>query len=97
VRAFNPFPGASAVLHGETIKVWRATPGPAVDGAPAGTVVAVDASAIAVASQGSSVLLQELQRPGGKRLAVPDFLRGFPVHAGMQFDLSAPNGDTVTP
>jgi methionyl-tRNA formyltransferase len=97
VRAFNPFPGASAVLHGETIKVWRATPGPVVDGAPAGTVVAVDASAIAVAAQGSSVLLHELQRPGGKRLAVADFLHGFAVHAGMQFDLSTPNGDTVTP
>jgi methionyl-tRNA formyltransferase len=97
VRAFNPFPGASAVLNGETIKVWRAAPGPVVDGAPAGTVVAVDASAIAVASQGSSVLLQELQRPGGKRLAVADFLHGFAVQVGMRFDLSAPNGDTVAP
>ena len=86
VRAFNPFPGASAVLNGETIKVWRAVPGPLAVDSPAGTVLAVDASGIAVAAQGSSVLLQELQRPGGKRLAVADFLRGFPVQPGMQFD-----------
>ncbi|MGB2883012.1 MAG: methionyl-tRNA formyltransferase, partial [Rhodoferax sp.] len=30
----------------------------------------------------------ELQRPGGKRLAVADFLRGFDVRVGMHFDLS---------
>jgi len=90
VRAFNPFPGASAVLNGEAIKVWRAVPGPLAVDSPAGTVLAVDASGIAVAAQGSSVLLQELQRPGGKRLAVADFLRGFAVQPGMQFDL-APN------
>jgi methionyl-tRNA formyltransferase len=96
VRAFNPFPGASAVLHGETIKVWRAAPGPSGGNAPAGTVLAVDALGIAVAARDSSVLLQELQRPGGKRLAVADFLHGFAVQVGMQFDLSTPSGDTVT-
>jgi methionyl-tRNA formyltransferase len=97
VRAFNPFPGASAVLNGETIKVWRAAPGLAGGDAPAGTVLAVDAVGIAVATRDSSVLLQELQRPGGKRLAVADFLHGFAVQVGMRFDLSAPNGDTVAP
>ena len=35
-----------------------------------------------------SVLLQELQRPGGKRLGVADFLRGFALQAGMRFDLA---------
>jgi methionyl-tRNA formyltransferase len=112
VRAFNPFPGASAVLQGETIKVWRAKPvtakapsspttllavdaaGPAVsevDATP-GKVLSVDATGILVAAQGSCVLLQELQRPGGKRLLVADFLRGFAVQAGMQFDLTAQPG-----
>ncbi len=88
VRAFNPFPGASAVLNGETIKVWRALPGPAAGAATPGTVLRVDAAGIAVAAQGSSVLLQELQRPGGKRLGVADFLRGFALQAGMRFDLA---------
>jgi methionyl-tRNA formyltransferase len=91
VRAFNPFPGASAVLNGETIKVWRAAPGPTpvptISAAPAGRVLSVDTSGIAVAAKDSSVLLQELQRPGGKRLAVADFLRGFDVQPGMQFDV----------
>jgi methionyl-tRNA formyltransferase len=43
-----------------------------------------------VAAQGSSVLLQELQRPGGKRLAVADFLHGFDAKVGMQFEWAEP-------
>ena len=36
---------------------------------------------------GEGVLrLTELQRPGGKRLAAADFLRGFPLAPGMAFD-----------
>ena len=97
VRAFNPFPGASAVLNGETIKVWRAETGTLGATELPGTVLAADASGIAVAAQGSSVLLQELQRPGGKRLSAADFLRGFEVQAGMQFDFTAPSRDTAGP
>ena len=97
VRAFNPFPGASAVLNGETIKVWRAAPGTLGAMESAGTVLAADATGIAVAAQGSSVLLQELQRPGGKRLPVADFLRGFEVQAGMQFDITVPSRDASGP
>ncbi len=98
VRAFNPFPGATAVLNGETIKVWRAALGPAADNtAAAGTVLSVGTSGIEVAAQGGTVLLQELQRPGGKRLAVADFLRGFEVRAGMQFEPLAQPGSAVAP
>ena len=92
VRAFNPFPGASAVLNGETIKIWRAEPGPVVY-AHAGTVMDVGTTGITVAAQNSSVLLQELQRPGGKRLPAADFLRGFEMQVGMQFDLTVPSRD----
>ena len=95
VRAFNPFPGATAVLNGETIKVWMAVPGTSVadgDAAAAsipGSIVAVAPDGIAVAAMHSIVTLTELQRPGGKRLAVADFLRGFDVQAGMRFDVTA--------
>ena len=88
VRAFNPFPGATAVLSGETLKVWCAVPAPASAGATPGTVLAVDAAGIAVAAGGGAVLLQELQRPGGKRLAVGDFLRGFVVQPGMPCEIA---------
>jgi methionyl-tRNA formyltransferase len=34
----------------------------------------------------SIVHLTELQRPGGKRLTVAEFLRGFELDVGMVFD-----------
>jgi methionyl-tRNA formyltransferase len=91
VRAFNPFPGATASLNGETIKVWGARVGAASDAtSPAGDcgeIVAVALDGIGVATMNSIAVLTELQRPGGKRLAVADFLRGFDVRVGMRFDL----------
>jgi methionyl-tRNA formyltransferase len=92
VRAFNPFPVASTVLGAETIKVWRAVPGAEQPGAATGTVLAVGPEGITVAAHASSVVLQELQRPGGKRLAVGDFLRGFEVRPGMLMQRLAASG-----
>ncbi|MBI2747906.1 MAG: methionyl-tRNA formyltransferase [Burkholderiales bacterium] len=93
VRAFNPFPGATATLNGETIKVWGAHVGATPETPPAaadyGQIVAVALDGIAVAAMNSVAILTELQRPGGKRLPVADFLRGFDVQPGMRFDLLA--------
>jgi len=96
IRAFNPFPGATLCLQGETIKVWRAFAGPALAGAAPGTVLQADAQGIVVATPDGSVHLQELQRAGGKRLAAADFLRGFAVQGGMQCTLAAP-GERAAP
>jgi len=84
VRAFNPFPGASTLLHGEPLKVWAASVG---TGTPPtsqsyGQILAVAHTGIAVEAMDSIVLLNELQRPGGKRLGVADFLRGFDLQPG---------------
>jgi methionyl-tRNA formyltransferase len=85
VRAFNPFPGASTLLDGEVLKIWRAE---VADGAPVGSqsygqIVAVAQEGIAVAAMNSIVIIKEVQRPGGKRLAVADFLRGNPLQPGL--------------
>jgi methionyl-tRNA formyltransferase len=85
VRAFDPFPGASSMLDGETIKLWAAEAGPGVPGAAPGTVLAVTPSGIEVAARDSVLRVTELQRAGGKRLAVADFLRGFDVRPGQRF------------
>ena len=92
VRAFNPFPVATTVLQGEVIKVWaaQATDVHAKDLASdlaaspvPGEILAVAPEGIAVTAMNSIAILTELQRPGGKRLAVADFLRGFPVQPGQ--------------
>lgn len=86
IRAFDPFPGATAQAAGETIKVWRANALPGRGSVEPGTVVAVDARGIGVACGGQTRLeITELQRPGGKRLPAADFLRGFPLEPGQRF------------
>jgi methionyl-tRNA formyltransferase len=85
IRAFDPFPGASSVLDGETIKLWAARVQPGVPADAAGTVLAAGAPGIAVAARDAVVVITELQRPGGKRLAAADFLRGFDIKPGQVF------------
>jgi methionyl-tRNA formyltransferase len=87
IRAFDPFPGASAQVRGETVKVWRARALMQGRGSVApGTIVAVDADGIGVACGQGRLEITELQRPGGKRLAAAEFLRGFPLEPGMRFE-----------
>jgi methionyl-tRNA formyltransferase len=86
VHAFNPFPVANAVLQGEVLKIWEADClDTAVEQATPGQVLAVSAAGIDVLAHQGVVRLTELQRPGGKRLPVADFLRGFDVQPGMCF------------
>ena len=87
VRAFNPAPGARATIDGIDIKVWRAHPGTA-RGEP-GRVLSARDDGIEVACGEGTLVLTELQRAGGKRLAARDFLRGLRLEAGAQFALPA--------
>jgi len=76
VRAFNPFPGAHGQAGGVTVKIWNAQP---VDGkGTPGQLLSADAQqGIVVACGEGALRLTELQKPGGKRLAAAEFLKGF--------------------
>jgi methionyl-tRNA formyltransferase len=84
VRAFNPFPGASTRLAGEPLKVWAASvgAGQVPVGHVCGEIVAVAHDHIAIYAANSIVNITEVQRAGGKRLAVADFLRGVDLQPG---------------
>jgi len=86
VRAFNPFPAASAQLGADVIKLWRATVEPAAHQKPAGTVLSADEYGVRVACGDGVLCVTELQRAGGKRLNAPNFLRGFALTAGQCFE-----------
>lgn len=85
VRAFDPFPGAGAVIAGEALKVWAAQPVAAASTGEPGTVLEAGPQGIVVACGESALRLATLQRPGGKRLPAAEFLRGFPLQAGQRF------------
>jgi methionyl-tRNA formyltransferase len=86
VRAFNPFPAASAQLGADVIKLWRATVENTAHHTPAGAVLSADEHGVRVACGEGVLCVTELQRAGGKRLNAADFLRGFPLTAGQCFE-----------
>jgi methionyl-tRNA formyltransferase len=85
IRAFNPFPGAQVLFKGQTIKLWQAS-AVAGDG-EIGQVLAVDRNQLLVACGDGALAIRELQKAGGKRLPVQQFLAGNAVRVGDRFDL----------
>jgi len=88
IRAFNPFPGASTMLGTEAIKVWGAEifkndSYSCSTALRCGTILQVTPDFIAVHTGSTPLRLTVLQRAGGKRLPVADFLRGFDIQSGM--------------
>jgi methionyl-tRNA formyltransferase len=75
VRAFNPFPGAVGQAGDVAIKIWQAQ---AVDGTGTpGQVLCANAhDGIVVACGAGALRLTSLQKPGGKRLAAAELLKG---------------------
>ncbi|TKC83596.1 methionyl-tRNA formyltransferase [Trinickia terrae] len=90
VRAFDPFPGGVATLgDGTALKIWAAEPVVARgDGtAEPGEIVDVSADGVVVACAEGALRLTQLQKPGGKRLPVREFLAGTALSAGQRFGL----------
>ena len=86
VRAFNPFPGATAQCAGEAIKLWQAHVQVRAHAAKPGTVLSADEQGVCVACGQDVLCVTQLQRAGGKRLAAADFLRGFALKPGQCLD-----------
>ncbi len=87
VRAFSPRPGAWTTLDGRRFKVWRAQaaavdPGaaPGSPAPPAGPVAgsfgAGPGGSVLAAAGDGSVVLDEVQPEGSRRMSGPEFLRG---------------------
>ncbi len=97
VQAFDPFPGAATLWGDVPLKVWAArcdssgsagSTDMAGEAAP-GTVLAVEGTGICVQTGQGVLCLTELQRPGGKRLPVAEFLHGAAVPVGARLGSQA--------
>jgi len=73
VRAFDPFPGTTFNAGDETVKLWSASVLPA-SGSP-GQILHAQGDSLVVACGEQSLALHSVQRPGGKRIAVRDYLQ----------------------
>ncbi|MGB7815336.1 MAG: methionyl-tRNA formyltransferase [Methylotenera sp.] len=84
VRAFNPFPVATAQFRGETCRIWFATALNQKNNAKCGEIVALGANIHAACGQGI-LEIHELQMPGGKRQTAQQFIQGQHVKLGEIF------------
>jgi methionyl-tRNA formyltransferase len=85
VRGLNPWPSAYTFLNGKTLKVWKSSVGEEKGSALPGTVVKTDRRGIHVACCDKTLILEEIQLEGKKRMDADAFLRGYPVEAGTKF------------
>lgn len=86
IRAFNPFPGAHALVNDVVVKIWNAEPIDAESDSAPGTVLVADGQhGVVVACKQGTLRITELQRPGGKRLSAAEFVKRFPLD-GLMFD-----------
>jgi len=82
-RGVDPWPGATAVLDGETVKLFRPT---VVEGrGQPGEVLGLAAEGLRVACSEDAIAFAELQFPGRKRLAAAAVLSGRPIPPGSRF------------
>ena len=89
VRGVTPWPGAYTYLDGKLLKIFRVRTA-AGHGWP-GEVLRADRGGIEVACDGGSILIDELQLEGRKRLSAADFLSGIAVAPGTLLG----NGDAA--
>ncbi len=83
VRAFDPFPGAHTVWQGQALKVWSARALSATTDQAPGTVLQASEQGLDVACGQGVMRVTQMQKPGGKRLAFADVLRGQPDWQGV--------------
>jgi methionyl-tRNA formyltransferase len=81
INGLFPWPGCMTEIKGVAVKLGLANALPDAGGEP-GTVAGADAAGLLVATGSGMLRLRKLQRPGGKMLPAPEFLRGFPVVPG---------------
>lgn len=88
IRAFNPWPGAYTHFPAGSkpvlLKVWSAEVDSQEASSDPGTVLQADALGIVVCCGSQSLRIHEVQREGGRRMRVKEFLAGHSIAQGTQ-------------
>jgi methionyl-tRNA formyltransferase len=78
VRAFDPWPVAEAEVAGERLRVFAALAIEGVEAAEPGRVLSATRQGIDIACAEGALRLLSVQRPGGRRIGVADYLNARP-------------------
>ena len=84
VRAFNPYPVAHSVIDGFPLKIFQARSISNAIGRP-GEILSAKQEGIVVACGKDALMLEIVQKPGGKKLSAAEFLAGYSLKPGNYF------------
>ena len=79
ILGLDPWPTATAELHGVTFKLFRAQAGSDSCNKAPGEVISAGKAGLEVACGDGTVVIREVQAPGGKRMSAADYFRGHPL------------------
>ena len=82
IRGFNPWPASYFMLSDKRVKVFSASVGPKTSAKPS-TVIKADNEFIIACLDGTSLILNEIQAEGSKRMSAKDFLKGHQIATGI--------------
>jgi len=80
IRGLSVWPGAFTTFDGQSLKLYRALIG--AGGGPPGTALRSSKGTLEIACGSGSLLIEELQLAGKKRLDTASFLAGCPIQPG---------------
>ncbi len=93
IRAFNPFPGASSTLNGQSLKFWRARPLAQLQADQyqeqaadrLGLIVGKSKDGFVVWCKDSALEVLEIQKPGGRRMSAAQWIQAENPTDELQF------------
>ncbi len=90
IRAYDPWPGSFTTVPSasgpvRTLKIWKAHSGTSAPvGVTPGEVISTGEEGICICCGDSSLVLEEVQLEGRKRMSVSDLVRGFSLEPGIR-------------
>ena len=87
IRGLSPSPGAYTFLNGKKLKIFKALGGESNTAARPGTIIMQEGRSLMVATGKGYVHLLDLQMESKKRMAVTEFLHGYPIRPGTVLGL----------
>ena len=91
IRAFNPFPGASSTLNGQSLKFWCARPltkflADQYQGSHhPGSILGKSKDGFVVWCKDSALEVLEIQKPGGRRMSAAQWIQAEKPAGALQF------------
>ncbi len=88
VRAFNPYPGTYSVIHGFPLKILQSRVTSNTTGNP-GEILSTGQEGITVACGNGTLVIEVVQKSGGKKITAMEFLSGHALQPGDCFTIPA--------